>query len=178
MRLIGSGLTTGIVVLLLSGCGDSHAGTQTEKPPPAIVTAGAPVERSIADYVEYTGRIDAAETVEIRARVTGFLKKVWFVKEDETEGGADEGSEVKAGEPLYQIDDREYKADLEAAEGDLAVAQAQLEKATGDLKRAIALKDKGNISTEEYERNDTAKKQAAASVISAQARRDRARLNV
>src|SRR5258708_15089590 len=167
-----------VVVLLLSGCGAAHSEPASGKPPPTIVTAGVPVERSISDYVEYTGRIDAVETVEIRARVTGFLTKVWFDKQEGTEDSADEGSEVKAGEPLYQIDDREYKADLEAAEGELAIAEAQLEKATADLKRAVALKEKGSISLEEYERNDTAKKQAKASVISAQAKRDKARLNV
>ncbi|HLJ10116.1 MAG TPA: efflux RND transporter periplasmic adaptor subunit [Planctomycetaceae bacterium] len=164
--------------LLLPGCSDARSDSASERPPPAIVTAGAPVERSISDYVEYTGRIDAVETVEVRARVTGFLTKVWFVAKEGNDDTAGEGAEVKAGEPLYQIDDREYKADLEAAEGELAVALAQLEKATGDLKRAVALKEKGSISAEEYERNDTAKKQAAATVISAKAKRDRAELNV
>jgi RND family efflux transporter MFP subunit len=163
---------------LLPGCGDSHADSTAGKPPPAIVTAGAPVEMAIADYVEYTGRIDAVDSVEIRARVTGFLKKVWFVKEAGAEGNAVEGTEVQAGAPLYQIDDREYKADLEAAEGELAKADAQQEKAVSDLKRALTLKEKGNISAEEYERNETAKKQADANVESAAAKRDRARLNV
>ncbi len=165
-------------LLLIPGCGDLRSESTSEKRPPAIVTAGVPVEDSIADYVEFTGRIEAVETVEIRARVTGFLTKVWFRGNEGTEENSAEGTEVKAGAPLYQIDDREYKADLQAAEGELASAKAQLEKATGDLKRAVALKEKGSISLEEYERNDTAKKQADASVITAEAKRDRARLNV
>jgi RND family efflux transporter MFP subunit len=165
-------------IFLLPGCGDSHADSASAKPPPAIVTVGVPVEMPIADYVEYTGRIDAVDSVEIRARVTGFLTKVWFVKEEGTDRKPAEGTEVEAGAPLYQIDDREYKADLEAAEGELAKAAAQQEKAASDVKRALTLKEKGNISAEEFERNETAKKQADANVESAVAKRDRARLNV
>src|SRR5258707_1135295 len=62
-------------ICLLPGCGDSHADSASGKPPPAIVTAGVPVEMPIADSVEYTGRLDAVESVEIRARATGFLTK-------------------------------------------------------------------------------------------------------
>ncbi|HEY3962946.1 MAG TPA: efflux RND transporter periplasmic adaptor subunit [Planctomycetaceae bacterium] len=179
MQPIHFGLFISLTALLLiPGCSDLRSESISEKRPPVIVTAGVPVEDSISDYVEYTGRIDAVETVEIRARVTGFLTNVWFSGKQGTEENSAEGTEVKAGAPLYQIDDREYKADLQAAEGELAIAMAQLEKATGDLKRAVALKDKGSISLEEYERNDTAKKQADANVLAAQAKRDRARLNV
>ena len=145
-----------------------------------------PIEKPVTDYVEFTGRTDAVDSVEIKARVTGFLKKAFFVSDRDSEtngtGGkaADtaEGTEVQAGTPLYEIDDREYVADLEAAEADLATAVAQEEKATSDLRRALALKEKGSISAEEYDRNQTGKKQADAQVESARAKRDRAKLNV
>jgi RND family efflux transporter MFP subunit len=187
MRPICSGLFLSLLAgLALSGCGESHADPQSQKPPAAIVTAGTPLEKPVTEYVEFTGRTDAAESVEIRARVTGFLKKVFFTAEGEAEanssGGtgrqAAEGTEVKAGTPLYEIDDREYQADLQDATGELTDYLAQQEKADSDLKRAIVLKEKGNISTEEYERNVTAKKQADAHVESAEAKRDRAKLNV
>src|SRR5262249_3582727 len=119
--------------------------------------------------------------VEIRARVTGFLKKVFFSNEEESEGassGSGEGTEVEAGTPLYEIDDREYVAALDAAKADLTTALAQQEKAVSDVKRATTLKEKGNISAEEYERTLTARKQADAQVESATAQRDRAALNV
>ncbi len=187
MRLLCYGLIVPATTLLLfSGCGASHANSTAEKPPAAIVTAGTPVEKPVTDYVEFTGRTDAVDSVEIRARVTGFLKKVFFVNDEESDakgaGGsateAREGTEVKAGTKLYEIDDREYQADLQDANGELTTALAQQEKAVSDMKRGITLKDKGNISAEEYERIETAKKQADAHVESAQAKRERAELNV
>lgn len=152
------------------GCGGTEGNLGQTKLPPAIVTAGVPLEKSIADYVEYTGRIDAVESVEIRARVTGFLTNVLFISK--------EGLEVEQGTPLYQIDDREFKADLLAAESELSIARAQQEKADSDLKRSVLLKQRGSISDEELEHSQTAKKQADANVESAQAKRDRAQLNV
>ena len=157
-----------VALFLLPGCGDSHADSAAEKPPPAVVVVSAPVEVPIVDSVDFTGRTDAAETVEIRARVTGFLDKVSF----------DPGAEVKIEQPLYAIDDREFQADLQAAQGDLAVVQAQLEKATADLKRATLLKAKGNVSAEEFDRADAAMKEADAKVLSAKAKQDRAALSV
>jgi RND family efflux transporter MFP subunit len=175
-----------LAVLSLAGCDDSHANSSAEKPPAAIVTAGPPVERPVTDYVEFTGRTDAVESVEVRARVTGFLKKVFFTRDEATDGKSAgggtaevaEGTEVQAGTPLYEIDDREYVADLEDAKGELTNYLAQQEKAASDVKRAIMLKEKGSISAEEYERTETAKKQADAHVESAKAKRDRAELNV
>src|SRR5262245_36332324 len=169
----------------LPGC-ESHPVSTSEKPPAAVVTAGTPLEKPVTDYVEFTGRTDASESVEVRARVTGFLKKVFFTAGGEADASSSgdaapqpaEGTEIKAGTPLYEIDDREYKADLQGANGELTTALAQQEKADSDLKRALVLKEKGNISTEEYERNVTAKKQADALVESAEAKRDRAELNV
>jgi RND family efflux transporter MFP subunit len=169
------------VLLLIPGCDTSHADSAAQKPPAAIVTAGPPVERPVSRYIEFTGRMDAVDSVEIRARVTGFLKEVFFENQEESEGtssGSGEGTEVKAGTPLYEIDDREYKADQEAANSELTTALAQQEKAASDVKRAITLKEKGNISAEEFERTETAKKQADAQVESASAKLKRADLNV
>jgi RND family efflux transporter MFP subunit len=155
-------------LFLLTGCGDTQAGASREKPAAAIVIVSHPVNETVTDYVDFTGRTDAVESVEIRARVTGFLKKVQFK----------DGAEVKAGELLYQIDDREYQADLDSATAELATAQAHQDKATTDLKRTTALRDKGSVSAEEFDRTDAAKKEADASVESAKAKQERARLNV
>jgi RND family efflux transporter MFP subunit len=168
-------------VLLVPGCDTSHADSAAQKPPAAIVTAGPPVERPVARYIEFTGRTDAIDSVEIRARVTGFLKNVFFENREESEGtssGSGEGTEVEAGTPLYEIDEREYVADQEAANSELTTALAQQEKAVSDVKRAVTLKEKGNISAEEFERTETAKKQADAQVESASAKLKRAKLNV
>jgi RND family efflux transporter MFP subunit len=157
-----------LLPLLLAGCGDSHAESNQQKPPPTVVIVSTPVEQSVVDFVDYTGRTEAVETVEIRARVTGFLQSVKF----------EEGAEVAKDAPLYQIDDREYKADLEAAQGELKSALAHQEKTTTDFQRMTALKQKGAASAEEYDRADAAKKEADAAVESGQAKVDRAQLNV
>jgi RND family efflux transporter MFP subunit len=182
MRSLICGLIVPLsAVLLVPGCDTSHADSAAQKPPAAIVTAGPPVERPVSRYIEFTGRTDAVDSVEIRARVTGFLKKVFFENGEESEGassGSGEGTEVKAGTPLYEIDEREYVADRDAAKSELTTALAQQEKAVSDVKRAITLKEKGNISAEEFERTETAKKQADAQVESASAKLARAELNV
>jgi len=155
-------------LLLLGGCAQSQGEANQQKPAAAIVIVSHPVSETVTEYVNFTGRTDAVESVEIRARVTGFLKKVDFK----------DGAEVKAGEVLYQIDDREYQADLDSATAEVATAQAQQAKATTDLKRTTALRDKGSVSAEEFDRADAAKKEADASVESAKAKQERARLNV
>jgi RND family efflux transporter MFP subunit len=185
MRPISCGLIFSLALAAFAGCGESHA-VSNEKPPAAVVTAGTPLERPVTEYVEFTGRTDASESVEVRARVTGFLMKVFFTAGEETEASSSgdtapppaEGTEITAGTPLYEIDDREFKADVQDATGELTDFLAQQEKAESDLKRALVLKEKGNISTEEYERNVTAKKQADAHVESAKAKLQRADLNV
>ncbi len=78
-------------MLALVGCDQSQADSAA-KPPPTVVVVSPPVEESIVDSVDYTGRTDSAETVEIRARVTGFLNAVLFK----------DGAEVQKGQPLYR----------------------------------------------------------------------------
>jgi RND family efflux transporter MFP subunit len=168
MAIPGRFIASLLMLLAISGCGNSHADPGQEEPPAAIVIVGPPVEQAIVDYVEYTGRTDAAESVEIRARVTGFLTAVRFT----------EGAEVEKGAALYEIDDREYQAELASAQAELASARAQQEKATTDFKRLEALKQKGAASAEEYDRADAAKKEADAAVESADAKQTRAQLDV
>jgi len=152
---------------LLAGCEPSQADSNQQLPA-AIVIVSPPVEEPVVDYVDYTGRTDSAETVEIRARVTGFLKAILFK----------DGTEMAKGSPLYEIDDREFQADLEAALGELARAQAQQEKSTADFARMETLKAKGAATAQMYDQAQSAKKEADAAVLSAEAKRDRAQLNV
>src|ERR1700720_2607364 len=92
-----------LATIVSSGC--EHSEAESSAPPPTVVVVSPPVEQAVVDYVEYTGRTESAESVEIRARVTGFLNAVLFK----------DGAEVQKGAPLYEIDDREFQADLEAA---------------------------------------------------------------
>jgi membrane fusion protein (multidrug efflux system) len=110
-------------------CGSEDKTAEDKKgsaasPPPAVLVA--PVLRKTTPiYTEYVGRTEALETVEIRARVEGFLEKIHF----------EEGEEVEAGQLLYLIDQRPYKAALLDAKAALAQAQAALGKANKDVDR-------------------------------------------
>ena len=168
-RSIGAAVALFLPLLgAFSGCGQSEAGSGNVPSTATMVIVSAPVEQSVVDYVEYTGRTDSAESVEIRARVSGFLNAVRF----------QEGSEVEKGAPLYEIDDREYQADLAAANAEVTSAEAHQIKATTDFNRVEALKMKGAVSAEEYDRADAQKKEADAAVESAQAKKARAQLDV
>ncbi|MBX9582537.1 MAG: efflux RND transporter periplasmic adaptor subunit, partial [Gemmataceae bacterium] len=93
-------------------------------PPPPAVTVVKPVLYPVQSYLEYNGYLEAIETVQVKARVKGFLNKVLFT----------EGEEVTAGQPLYQIDPREYQADLAKAEADILKAVADIANAKAQVK--------------------------------------------
>ncbi len=105
-------------------------------PPPPAVSVLTPAVYSVQNYYEYNGYLDAVETVQIKARVKGYLDKVHY----------QEGQEVKKGEDLYTIDPREYeagvakaKADIARAVADIANAKAQIKLAETELKRQTDL---------------------------------------
>ncbi len=93
------------------------------------VPVSRPVSREVTDHAVFTGRTAASQTIEIRARVSGYLTKVAFR----------DGAEVKEGDLLFEIDARPYKAELEKARAAVAVAQARLKRADADYRRARAL---------------------------------------
>src|SRR5207248_3800631 len=101
-------------------------------PPPPSVVVARPVSVPVRDYAEYNGYLETTQAVEIRARVKGFLTRVHFT----------EGTEVKKGQLLYNIDDREYRtavkkaeADLEKAAADIGNWKAQIKLAESELER-------------------------------------------
>src|SRR3954451_7393750 len=107
----------------LAGCTRVPSGVPKAAPPP--VTVSRPVEREVTDYVDFTGRTAAVDSVELRARVWGYLDKVNF----------QEGALVQKGDVLFEIDPLVYKAALRQAEGTLAAAQARVERLDADLAR-------------------------------------------
>ena len=92
---------------------------QAAAPPALPVTVAQPTKRTVTDWDEFTGRFDAIEQVQIRARVTGFVTSVDFK----------DGAIVKTGDLLYTIDPRQYEAAAEQAQGQLADAKAKVELA-------------------------------------------------
>jgi RND family efflux transporter MFP subunit len=138
-------------------------------PPPLPAVTVAPVEqREVADWDEFTGRLQAVDAVEIRPRVSGYIKRVMF----------DEGKEVKKGEVLFEIDPRPYQAELAQAEAALEGARSAAALAQSDAARAGKLVDAQAISREEYDSRTSAEAQGGASVRAAEAAVRTAKLNM
>lgn len=152
-------------VLLSSGCNRQEA---PSAPPPPKVTVSQPVVRELIEWDEYTGRLEAVESVEIRARVSGYLQSVHFK----------EGAIVKKGELLFVIDPRPYHAEFDRAEAALKLAKARLELAKNDLARAKLLLSARAISEEEADTRDSDERVAQATVEEAQAAVQAVKLNV
>jgi RND family efflux transporter MFP subunit len=134
---------------------------------PEVSVATVP-ERDITEWDEYTGRLEAVESVEIRPQVSGYIDKVLVA----------EGKEVKKGELLFLIDPRPYKAAYDSAVADVEKAKAARELAQSDLNRGDKLLASRAISQEEYEQRVSGGRSAAAGVQSAEAAAAVAKLNL
>jgi len=150
----------------LSGC-KSEANTAPQVPAPQVSVASA-LERDVTEWDEFTGRLEAVESVEVRPRVTGYIESVNFT----------EGSTVKKGDPLFVIDPRPYRAELSKAEAELARAMARSELAVSDEARSEKLLDIRAVSREEYDSRVNASREAQADVAAARAAVDSAKLNL
>src|SRR5262249_26174738 len=135
---------------------------------PPVVTVSQPIEKEIVDYDVYTGRIEAAETVEVRARVRGELVGIHFK----------DGAIVKAGELLFEIDPRVYKATLDGAEAKKANAEANLKLAMAEYERNYGLYQQKAASARDVEVWLAKKGIALAEVSQAEAEIDRAKLDL
>ncbi|MDL5511129.1 efflux RND transporter periplasmic adaptor subunit [Arenibacter sp. M-2] len=132
------------------------------------VEVSTPVFEKITEWDEYTGRFEASNRVEVRARVSGFLESVNFV----------DGQKVKKGDVLFTIDDRPFKIALDQANADLSQARASLKTAVDNFERVESLRESGAVSIEEYDRRKQALEYAKASIQLSQARVDDAKLNL
>jgi RND family efflux transporter MFP subunit len=149
----------------LAACGQS---VQQAPPPPPEVSVAQVIARDITEWDEYTGRIEAKDTVEIRPQVSGVLQRVAFV----------EGKEVKRGDLLFQIDSRPFQAELDRALADQEKGRTAAELAAAELARAEQLYATHVISKELYEQRAAASRSAAASVRGADAAVEAAKLNL
>ncbi len=127
-----------------------------------------PVEEEVIDFEEFTGRTDATRTVEVRARVTGYLQEIDFK----------DGEEVEEDAPLFLIDPRPYEAALERAEGALAQAIAREKRAEADFLRKDALYARQTISREEFDLAVDNYAESRASIKVAEADRKMAALDL
>ncbi len=125
--------------LVLAGCARSPSEAPAAAPIP--VTVSYPVEREVTDYADFTARTAAVDSVEVRARVWGFLDKVNFK----------EGALVKKGDVLFEIDPRTYQAAVDQAKALVVQGEAQLKFKEAQFKRNEGLVAKAAISQEVYE---------------------------
>ncbi len=156
-----------LTALLLTGCG-TEAPPPQAAPPPPVVTVDHPKQQTVTEYLDFTGKTQAVETVEVRARVEGYLKEIQFT----------DGARVTKGDALFVIDPAPYQAVLTEAEAALASRKAELNLAeTVYRRRNNALADNA-VSELAVEEAKAQLDLAAASVNAAQAMVDRARLDV
>jgi len=160
--------------MLLSAAGagcDQGSTTQAQQkaaPPPPGVTVSKPLQREIVEWDEYTGRFDAVEIVEMRARVSGHLNEVRFK----------DGQAVKQGDLLFVIDPRPFERALEQAQAELFAAKTKVENANLDIVRGRPLLEKRVISDKAFDDRMAIVRDAQAAVKVAEARVNTAQLEL
>src|SRR5712692_10763352 len=157
-----------IIVPALAACGESQSRLQAAVPSPPQVTVAKPVSKMIADQDEYVGRFVAVESVEVRARVAGYLEAIHF----------QDGQMVKAGDLLFTIDRRPFQIALAQAQASVAQARATLAFAESDLARAQGLAIGTVITQQTFDQRTQAKRIAEASVAAQQAAERQATLDL
>jgi RND family efflux transporter MFP subunit len=141
--------------------------TKTAEAP--VVTVSPPTIKAVIDYRDYTVReLGAEESVDIRARVSGYLEQINFKP----------GQEVKIGDVLFVIDQRPFKADLDRAISDVKLYEARLIRATADLQRAKQLIDSNSIPKEDYDKYVATESETKAALEGAKAAREQAQNNL
>lgn len=151
---------------LLSACGVETSAQQQQMTP--AVSVAAVVHQRITEWDEFTGRLEAPESVSLRPRVSGFIDSIGFK----------EGAIVKAGEPLFYIDDRSFKAEIRRLEAELSDANSRLKLAKSSYIRATELTEKNAISDEVFDNRVAELEQAKARLRSTTAALEIAKLNL
>jgi multidrug efflux system membrane fusion protein len=160
-------LATGVVVAVTR---DDKAGAHgaAGAPPPPAVSVAKVVTREFQPWDEFTGRVSAVETVELRPRVSGYIERVAF----------EEGREVHKGDLLFVIDKRRYQAALDRAVAEFERARSEARLAATELERAERLLASKAISREEFDARRAANIQGDAAVRAAAAAVDAAKLDL
>jgi len=159
---IGVGILS--IFLTAAGCIKKSA------PPPAALPVNVltVVEKEVNEWDEFTGRLEAVESVEIRPRVSGYITEIHF----------EAGAIIKKGDLLYVIDPRPYQADFDRAVAELERMQAQVKLAQIELDRGKELRAKSTISASEFDQRAATYQGAAAAASSAEAAKNSAALNL
>jgi RND family efflux transporter MFP subunit len=154
-----------VAVLVLTGCG----GAEQAPPPPApTVSVALPLQREVVDWDDYSGRFEAPQDIELRARATGVITRILFR----------DGQNVRAGQPLFEIDPRPYRAALAQAQAQRARAEAAVANARQVTSRSRLLIAAEAVSREELEGNVATERSAAADLAASRAAVETAQLNL
>jgi len=151
---------------LLAAC--TRTAAQQAPPPPPQVTVATVIERDVTEWEEFTGRLQAVDSVEIRPRVSGYVSAVRF----------SEGAAVRKGDLLFLIDPRPFQADVDRLKAELSRAQATVRRANSELERAERLRGENAISNEEHDRRASFAQESAAQVAAVEAALRAAELNL
>jgi multidrug efflux system membrane fusion protein len=152
---------------LLVACGSEPGAQQPQQMAPAVSVAEV-VHQRITEWDEFTGRLEAPESVSLRPRVSGYIDSIAFK----------EGAIVEAGQPLFYIDDRSFKAEVRRLDAELADANSRLKLAKSSFVRATELAEKQAISDEIFDSRVAELEQAKARLRSTKAAIEIAKLNL
>ena len=165
--IIFASVVAGTLAWLSAGC-KPHAPQQQQMPPPPVVTVATVQQQELVEWEEFTGRTAAIENVEVRSRVSGHIEAVKFQS----------GQLVKKGDVLFQLDPRWYQADYNRHAADYEQAKVKLANAEREAKRTAQLLATKAISTEEADQREARFQEAKAALLSAEAARSFAKLDL
>ena len=165
MRSISGWIAITALAAILAGCGDKP---NPQPPPPPKVTVAQPLQETVTDYLELTGNTQAVYTVQLVARVAGYLEQVLF----------QDGQVVKKGQPLFVIQRNTYEDNLRRAEANIAQFRAQLQYAESQFARYSSLIQESAIAQSDLDNWRYQRDLAQANLRSAETQRDLAKLDL
>ena len=181
-----------MLVFCAAGCRkepavNAKAGAPPQMPPSEVAVV-SPVEKTIVDFREYTGRTAAVDSVEIRSRVSGYILETPRKKKESSETSADkngnehvnvtEGSAVKEGDLLFLVDPEPYELAIKQASATIAATQATLTRNEKEYTRLNQLRNTNSISQAEVDEAFAAREESKAQVDNLKAARERAELDL
>jgi multidrug efflux system membrane fusion protein len=154
------------LIVLAAGCAQTSA--QPAPPPPPRVTVASVIEREVTEWDEFTGRLQAVDSVEVRPRVSGLVSAVRF----------DEGAIVRQGDLLFQIDPRPFQAEVDRLRAELDRTRATTQRAASELQTAERLRAENAIAKEEHDRRAAFARESTAQSAAVEAALRAAELNL
>src|SRR5688500_2302247 len=154
------------VVALAAGC--TRTSAQQAAPPPPQVTVANVIERDVTEWDEFTGRLQAVDSVEVRPRVSGLIAAVRF----------HEGAIVRRGDPLFEIDPRPFQAEVDRLRAELTRSRATGQRAASELQTAEKLRAENAIAKEEHDRRAAFAQESTAQSAAVEAALRAAELNL